>query len=280
LEDTAVEADGDVTVLSNVQHKGVRNYAISGAKAKGVKDGGTTAALSAGVAFALHKQNSRAWIGEGAGVTGQGVGVDARTDLPISDDGNDAFVAIYDDSKDIYDDLGLSFADVVGGLTKLPDVRDDIKDAKGELDVKPLYNKFLTGGANATADDAEKLSLAGAVNLFFADSETSAWIADGADVRATGSGADWSVTAGDDNSDFHFEREFDHALAITADTRTASVHGAGNFAQMIFGTSADSGGTSVGGSLSWVDHAATTVAGVGHGVHLQAPNIGIHAQDR
>src|SRR5699024_8217647 len=54
LEDTAVEADGDITVLSNVQHKGVRNYAISGAKAKGVKDGGTTAALSAGVAFALH----------------------------------------------------------------------------------------------------------------------------------------------------------------------------------------------------------------------------------
>src|SRR5699024_68635 len=38
LEDTAVEADGDITVLSNVQHKGVRNYAISGAKAKGVKD--------------------------------------------------------------------------------------------------------------------------------------------------------------------------------------------------------------------------------------------------
>src|SRR5699024_4467541 len=112
LEDTAVEADGDITVLSNVQHKGVRNYAISGAKAKGVKDGGTTAALSAGVAFALHKQNSRAWIGEGAGVTGQGVGVDARTDLPISDDWTDAFVAIYDDSKDIYDDLGLSFADV------------------------------------------------------------------------------------------------------------------------------------------------------------------------
>lgn len=269
LAGTTVHASGNVAVLSDVYHEAVRNYAAAGTIANGWDGSGTEVGVAAGVNFAHHEHSSQAWIGEGAVVSGAHVGVAADTRMPLSVDWEEFFPNLVASFKDegangIWSALGaLSYASLNLGI----------------------YNTILTGGAN-TGGDADDAHVSGSINVFLTDSDTGAWIADGASVtinRLT-SYSRWDAEAGDPDSALALEHRFASTLAVeaTGDTESVLVTGQWGVPPLgsEFGIGSKPDGGAVGASVSVVDHASTTVAGVGAGVRLTAPDVGVRASNR
>jgi len=233
-----IYASGNVAVASNVIDRGVRSNATSSAITKDVSTGEGTA-ISAAVAWGNFTHNSNAYVGGGTLINAANIAVDATTELPITN------------SWLKWDGLGAVLSHLNGSLG--------------------VGGNILTSYANATADAGDTIGLAGALNHFVVNNNTTAWVAGSASLTATcaaaacGSGTGWSV--GMDNGDVH---TYNASLQIAATTTTASIDAAGNVGTLGFLLGNTSGGSSVGGALNLVQFNTNTIAGVSDRATLRA----------
>ena len=239
-----IYADGNVAVISNVIDVGVRSNATASAITSDVSSG-EGVAVSAAVAWGTYNHNSNAYIGAGTQINAQNVGVVANTYLPITN-------------------TWLQWA----GLGEV------ISHLNGNLGVG---GNILTSYANATADAGDTVGIAGSVNNFMVNNNTTAWVATGASLNATcsiatcGTGA-WTAASSAGMQDFN------STLAIAANTTTNSIDAAGNVGTLGFLPGNTSGGSSLGGALNLVQFSSNTIAGVASGASLSsADNISIDA---
>ncbi|WBL81227.1 leukotoxin LktA family filamentous adhesin [Bradyrhizobium xenonodulans] len=234
----SIYASGNVAVASNVIDRGVRSNATSSAITKDVSTGEGTA-ISAAVAWGNFTHNSNAYVGNGALINAANIAVDATTELPITN------------TWLKWDGLGAVLSHLNGNLG--------------------VGGNILTSYANATADAGDTIGIAGSLNHFVVNNNTTAWVAGSASLTATcataacGSGTGWS--AGMDNGDVH---TYNASLQIAATTTTASIDAAGNVGTLGFLPGNTSGGSSVGGALNLVQFNTNTIAGVSDRVTLRA----------
>ncbi|MBR0816923.1 leukotoxin LktA family filamentous adhesin [Bradyrhizobium liaoningense] len=234
----SIYASGNVAVASNVIDRGVRSNATSSAITKDPVSGESTA-ISAAVAWGNFTHNSNAYIGGGTLVNAANIAVDATTELPITI------------TWLKWDGLGAVLSHLNGNLG--------------------VGGNILTSYANATADAGDTIGIAGSLNHFVVNNNTTAWVAGSASLTATcataacGSGTGWSV--GMDNGDVH---TYNASLQIAATTTTASIDAAGNVGTLGFLFGNTSGGSSVGGALNLVQFNTNTIAGVSDRATLRA----------
>ncbi|MDI3559416.1 leukotoxin LktA family filamentous adhesin [Bradyrhizobium sp. Arg816] len=234
----SIYASGNVAVASNVIDRGVRSNATSSAITKDPVSGESTA-ISAAVAWGNFTHNSNAYVGGGALVNAANIAVDATTELPITN------------TWLKWDGLGAVLSHLNGNLG--------------------VGGNILTSYANATADAGDTIGIAGSLNHFVVNNNTTAWVAGSASLTATcataacGSGTGWSV--GMDNGDVH---TYNASLQIAATTTTASIDAAGNVGTLGFLFGNTSGGSSVGGALNLVQFNTNTIAGVSDRATLRA----------
>ncbi|WP_441254224.1 leukotoxin LktA family filamentous adhesin [Bradyrhizobium sp. 613_E4_N2_2] len=234
----SIYASGNVAVASNVIDRGVRSNATSSAITKDPVSGESTA-ISAAVAWGNFTHNSNAYIGGGTLVNAANIAVDATTELPITN------------TWLKWDGLGAVLSHLNGNLG--------------------VGGNILTSYANATADAGDTIGIAGSLNHFVVNNNTTAWVAGSASLTATcataacGSGTGWSV--GMDNGDVH---TYNASLQIAATTTTASIDAAGNVGTLGFLFGNTSGGSSVGGALNLVQFNTNTIAGVSDRATLRA----------
>lgn len=234
----SIYASGNVAVASNVIDRGVRSNATSSAITKDPVSGESTA-ISAAVAWGNFTHNSNAYIGGGTLVNAANIAVDATTELPITN------------TWLKWDGLGAVLSHLNGNLG--------------------VGGNILTSYANATADAGDTIGIAGSLNHFVVNNNTTAWVAGSASLTTTcataacGSGTGWSV--GMDNGDVH---TYNASLQIAATTTTASIDAAGNVGTLGFLFGNTSGGSSVGGALNLVQFNTNTIAGVSDRATLRA----------
>ncbi|MGX1141426.1 hypothetical protein AB7M11_005662 [Bradyrhizobium ottawaense] len=234
----SIYASGNVAVASNVIDRGVRSNATSSAITKDPVSGESTA-ISAAVAWGNFTHNSNAYVGNGTLINAANIAVDATTELPITI------------SWLKWDGLGAVLSHLNGNLG--------------------VGGNILTSYANATADAGDTIGIAGSLNHFVVNNNTTAWVAGSASLTATcataacGSGTGWSV--GMDNGDVH---TYNASLQIAATTTTASIDAAGNVGTLGFLFGNTSGGSSVGGALNLVQFNTNTIAGVSDRATLRA----------
>jgi hypothetical protein len=239
-----IYAAGNVAVISNVIDVGVRSNSTASAITSDVS-AGEGVAISAAVAWGTYKHNSNAYIGAGTQIDAQNIGVVANTYLPITN-------------------TWLQWA----GLGEV------ISHLNGNLGVG---GNILTSYANATADAGDTVGIAGSINNFMVNNNTTAWVATGASLNATcsiatcGNGA-WTAAS------WAGTQDFSSTLAIAANTTTNSIDAAGNVGTLGFLPGNTSGGSSLGGALNLVQFSSNTIAGVASGASLSsADNISIDA---
>ncbi|MBR1087140.1 leukotoxin LktA family filamentous adhesin [Bradyrhizobium manausense] len=233
----SIYASGNVAVVSNLVDQGVHSNATSSAITSDAAAGEGTA-ISASVAWGNFTHNSNAYIGGGTLINAADIAVDANTSMPITN------------SWLKWDGL----AQVLGHLN-------------GNLGVG---GSILTSYANATADAGDTIGIAGSVNHFVVNNNTTAWVAGGASLTTTctaACGSSWSATM--DNNDVH---TYDASLQIAAATTTASIDAAGNVGTLGFLPGNTSGGSSIGGSLNFAQFNTNTIAGVSDRATLRASN--------
>ncbi|WP_245502187.1 leukotoxin LktA family filamentous adhesin [Bradyrhizobium betae] len=234
----SIYASGNVAVASNVIDRGVRSNATSSAITKDPVSGESTA-ISAAVAWGNFTHNSNAYVGGGTLINAANIAVDATTELPITN------------TWLKWDGLGAVLSHLNGNLG--------------------VGGNILTSYANATADAGDTIGIAGSLNHFVVNNNTTAWVAGSASLTATcaaaacGSGTGWSV--GMDNGDVH---TYDASIQVAATTTTASIDAAGNVGTLGFLTGNTSGGSSVGGALNLVQFNTNTIAGVSDRATLRA----------
>ncbi|MDA9394607.1 hypothetical protein WN73_29295 [Bradyrhizobium sp. CCBAU 45394] len=234
----SIYASGNVAVASNVIDRGVRSNATSSAITKDPVSGESTA-ISAAVAWGNFTHNSNAYVGNGTLINAANIAVDATTELPITN------------SWLKWDGLGAVLSHLNGNLG--------------------VGGNILTSYANATADAGDTIGIAGSLNHFVVNNNTTAWVAGSASLTATcataacGSGTGWSV--GMDNGDVH---TYNASIQIAATTTTASIDAAGNVGTLGFLFGNTSGGSSVGGALNLVQFNTNTIAGVSDRATLRA----------
>lgn len=234
----SIYASGNVAVASNVIDRGVRSNATSSAITKDVTTGEGTA-ISAAVAWGNFTHNSNAYVGGGTLINAANIAVDATTELPITN------------SWLKWDGLGAVLSHLNGNLG--------------------VGGNILTSYANATADAGDTIGVAGSLNHFVVNNNTTAWVASDANLTTTctaaacGSGTGWSV--GMDNGDVH---TYDASLQVAATTTTASIDAAGNVGTLGFLPGTTSGGSSVGGALNLVQFNTKTIAGISDGATVRA----------
>ncbi|MBR0908899.1 leukotoxin LktA family filamentous adhesin [Bradyrhizobium japonicum] len=232
----SIYASGNVAVASNVIDRGVRSNATSSAITKDVSTGEGTA-ISAAVAWGNFTHNSNAYVGNGTLINAANIAVDATTEQPITN------------TWLKWDGLGA----VLGHLN-------------GNLGVG---GNILTSYANATADAGDTIGIAGSLNHFVVNNNTTAWVAGSASLTSTCTtatcGSSWSV--GMDNGDLH---TYNATIQIAATTTMASIDAAGNVGTLGFLFGNTSGGSSVGGALNLVQFNTKTIAGVSDGATLRA----------
>ncbi|QOZ76222.1 leukotoxin LktA family filamentous adhesin [Bradyrhizobium sp. CCBAU 53351] len=234
----SIYASGNVAVASNVIDRGVRSNATASAITKDVVSGESTA-ISAAVAWGNFTHNSNAYVGNGTLINAANIAVDATTELPITN------------TWLKWDGLGAVLSHLNGSLG--------------------VGGNILTSYANATADAGDTIGIAGSLNHFVVNNNTTAWVAGSANLTATcaaaacGSGTGWSV--GMDNGDLH---TYDTSIQVAATTTTASIDAAGNVGTLGFLTGNTSGGSSVGGALNLVQFNTNTIAGVSDRATLRA----------
>ncbi|MDA9487916.1 leukotoxin LktA family filamentous adhesin [Bradyrhizobium sp. CCBAU 11361] len=234
----SIYASGNVAVASNVIDRGVRSNATSSAITKDPVSGESTA-ISAAVAWGNFTHNSNAYVGNGTLINAANIAVDATTELPITN------------TWLKWDGLGAVLSHLNGNLG--------------------VGGNILTSYANATADAGDTIGIAGSLNHFVVNNNTTAWVAGSASLTATcataacGSGTGWSV--GMDNGDVH---TYNASIQIAATTTTASIDAAGNVGTLGFLFGNTSGGSSVGGALNLVQFNTNTIAGVSDRATLRA----------
>lgn len=219
---------GNVAVVSTLIDRGVRSNATASAITKDVTSG-EGVAISAAVAWGNFNHNSNAYIGSGATVNAANIAVEATTSMPITN-------------------TWLKW----DGLTEV------LGHLNGNLGVG---GNILTSYANATADAGDVIGLAGSMNHFVVNNNTTAWVAGNASLTATcttaACGSNWSATV--NNGDVH---TYDASIQIAATTTTASIDAAGNVGTLGFLPGNTSGGSSVGGALNLVQFNTNTIAGI------------------
>lgn len=226
---------GNVAVVSTLVDRGVRSNATASAIASDPTSG-EGVAISAAVAWGNFNHNSNAYVGGGTVINAANIAVDASTWMPITN-------------------TWLKW----DGLTEV------LSHLNGNLGVG---GNILTSYANATADAGDTAAMAGSVNHFVVNNDTTAWVASSASLTATctaACGSSWSATA--NNGDVH---TYDASIQIAATTTTASIDAAGNVGTLGFLPGNTSGGSSVGGSLNFVQFNTSTIAGVSESASLRA----------
>lgn len=227
---------GNVAVVSTLIDRGVRSNATASAITKDVTSG-EGVAISAAVAWGNFNHNSNAYIGSGATVNAANIAVEATTSMPITN-------------------TWLKW----DGLTEV------LGHLNGNLGVG---GNILTSYANATADAGDVIGLAGSMNHFVVNNNTTAWVAGSASLTATcttaACGSNWSATV--NNGDVH---TYDASIQIAATTTTASIDAAGNVGTLGFLPGNTSGGSSVGGALNLVQFNTNTIAGISDRVTVRA----------
>ncbi|MBR0971143.1 leukotoxin LktA family filamentous adhesin [Bradyrhizobium japonicum] len=228
--------NGNVAVVSTLIDRGVRSNATAAAITSNASTG-EGVAISAAVAWGNFNHNSNAYIGGGTVINAANIAVDASTWMPITN-------------------TWLKW----DGLTEV------LSHLNGNLGVG---GNILTSYANATADAGDTAAVAGSVNHFVVDNNTTAWVASSASLTATcttaACGSSWSATV--NNGDVH---AYDSSIQIAATTTTASIDAAGNVGTLGFLPGNTSGGSSVGGSLNFVQFNTSTIAGVSDQATLRA----------
>ncbi|WP_298241882.1 leukotoxin LktA family filamentous adhesin [uncultured Bradyrhizobium sp.] len=227
---------GNVAVVSTLIDRGVRSNATASAITKDVTSG-EGVAISAAVAWGNFNHNSNAYIGSGTTVNAANIAVDATTSMPITN-------------------TWLKW----DGLTEV------LGHLNGNLGVG---GNILTSYANATADAGDTIGIAGSLNHFVVNNNTTAWVAGSASLTATcttaACGSSWSATV--NNGDVH---TYDTSIQIAATTTMASIDAAGNVGTLGFPFGNTSGGSSVGGALNLVQFNTNTIAGVSDRATLRA----------
>ncbi|PIT02591.1 hypothetical protein TSA1_18875 [Bradyrhizobium nitroreducens] len=227
---------GNVAVVSTLIDRGVRSNATASAITKDVTSG-EGVAISAAVAWGNFNHNSNAYIGSGTTVNAANIAVDATTSMPITN-------------------TWLKW----DGLTEV------LGHLNGNLGVG---GNILTSYANATADAGDTIGIAGSLNHFVVNNNTTAWVAGSASLTATcttaACGSSWSATV--NNGDVH---TYDTSIQIAATTTTASIDAAGNVGTLGFLPGNTSGGSSVGGALNLVQFNTRTIAGISDGATVRA----------
>ncbi|MET4273159.1 MULTISPECIES: leukotoxin LktA family filamentous adhesin [unclassified Bradyrhizobium] len=226
---------GNVAVVSTLVDRGVRSNATASAIASDPTSG-EGVAISAAVAWGNFNHNSNAYVGGGTVINAANIAVDSSTWMPITN-------------------TWLKW----DGLTEV------LSHLNGNLGVG---GNILTSYANATADAGDTAAVAGSVNHFVVNNDTTAWVASSASLTATctaACGSSWSATL--NNGDVH---TYDASIQIAATTTTASIDAAGNVGTLGFLPGNTSGGSSVGGSLNFVQFNTSTIAGVSESASLRA----------
>ncbi|MCS3725067.1 leukotoxin LktA family filamentous adhesin [Bradyrhizobium betae] len=224
---------GNVAVVSTLIDRGVRSNATASAITKDATSG-EGVAISAAVAWGNFNHNSDAYIGSGTTINAANIAVDASTWMPITN-------------------TWLKW----DGLTEV------LGHLNGNLGVG---GNILTSYANATADAGDTIGLAGSLNHFVVNNNTTAWVAGSASLTATCTTACGSA-ATVDNGDVH---TYDASIQIAATTTTASIDAAGNVGTLGFLPGNTSGGSSVGGAVNLVQFNTNTIAGVSDRATLRA----------
>ncbi|QDP25202.1 leukotoxin LktA family filamentous adhesin [Bradyrhizobium cosmicum] len=216
---------GNVAVVSTLIDRGVRSNATASAITKDATSG-EGVAISAAVAWGNFNHNSNAYIGGGTTINAANIAVDANTSMPITN-------------------TWLKW----DGLTEV------LGHLNGNLGVG---GNILTSYANATADAGDTIGVAGSMNHFVVNNNTTAWVAGSASLIATCTTACGS-SATVNNGDVH---TYDTSIQIAATTTTASIDAAGNVGTLGFLFGNTSGGSSIGGALNLVQFNSSTIAGV------------------
>ncbi len=224
----SIYASGNVAVVSNLVDRGVRSNATSSAITSDVTAGEGTA-ISAAVAWGNFTHNSNAYVGGGTLINAANIAVEANTAMPITN------------TWLKWDGLGAVLSHLNGNLG--------------------VGGNILTSYANATADAGDTIGVAGSLNHFVVNNNTTAWVAGSASLTATCTtatcGSSWSATM--DNGDVH---SYNASIQVAATTTTASIDAAGNVGTLGFLPGNTSGGSSVGGALNLVQFNTNTIAGI------------------
>ncbi|MBX3530644.1 MAG: leukotoxin LktA family filamentous adhesin [Rhizobiaceae bacterium] len=235
-----INASGNVSVVSDVANKKIVSTAASGVNAGGVTP--TAAGLAVGVAVFEVGHYSRAYLGANAQANGVNVGINAYTNIPVG-----IFLENWDNALQV---IGDAFATILNNPG------------------------LITSGAKATTESNDGVSLAGSYNHFKLGVDTIAWIANGADITATGDGNRWQIekldalgtpeTDGgpdyddDGNLTNRVLYSFDASVDVAASTKVETLNVAGNWGL----GAGNAGGTAMGGSAGNVFFDIATVAGI------------------
>ncbi len=235
-----IYASGNVAIGSDTTDAAFLNLSTSAVNSP--KNGtslnpSASLAVSAAIAYSEITRNSAAYIGPDAIVNAAKVGVAANTAMP----------------SPIENINWKDFGSVLDGL---------------------LANKsIVTTGANATSGSTG-LGIAGSMNYAIFDTNTTAWIGNGASVTATSTSTNnnaWSANLGglDPNSGAaNIVSNFTGPLSVLATTTRESINIAGNFG--LLGGNVANGAGAVGASFGMLTDSANTYAGIGQGAIISS----------
>ncbi|MCZ8045060.1 MAG: leukotoxin LktA family filamentous adhesin [Beijerinckiaceae bacterium] len=237
----AIYTNGNVAVASRQSDFGVRLIADSSTNSNSTDPTAANpqaqVSLSFGIAVGNYDHQSTASIGSGATVSGSRVGVGATNEMPISNT-----------------------------WTNWAGLAEAISHLNGNLGV---VNNILTTYANASSQ-SNQLGLAGAVDYFRVNNETSAYIASGATITAASLGGAWQTTLADG-----YDQAWSRAVSVSADTTVHSIDGGGNFG--FTGGVQGGAGSAAGGTLLDIGRSSRTVAAIADGVTVTAGDLGVTA---
>lgn len=264
---TEIRTDGDVTVLARVEDAGIRNSAQSAVSAN-TKKGSSDFTTSAGVSWADHRHDATATVGDDAVIRANRLGVGSDIEIPINI-GDELETVL--DAEDVFTSFD-SFADFTDILQWFKAVYDTGEDIPGNI---------FTSTANSTGT-AEDVGLAGSVNVFNADQNSTAWIGDNADVRVDAADETWSTDLGDDE-------QWDWAGPLSVDARTSitSINVSGNISlgwkgflkgSVGTGDGDKEDGVALGGAFQWTQYTGDTIAGIGDGAVIEAEGVDVDAE--
>ncbi|MCU4179932.1 leukotoxin LktA family filamentous adhesin [Bosea sp. BH3] len=236
----SIFAENDVVVVARQRDFGVRVVADSStnsaSKDPTAANPSADISLSFGIGVGDFKHYATASIGSGVSIDAERIGVAALNEMPISN------------TWENWGGLGETLTHVNGNMGIVADI--------------------LTSYANASGQ-ASQLGLAGAINYFRVDNESSAYVASGARLKQADYTGAWST-----NLDYGYEQQWDKAVHIDADTVTHSIDIGGNFA---FTGGTGGSGSAVGGSMLNIGRSSNTVAAVAAGVTIEATGVAVTA---
>ncbi|MEY6563353.1 hypothetical protein AB8Y43_15180, partial [Listeria monocytogenes] len=159
-----IKTQGNISVISDVINKKIVSNASAGVNSttKDPTSTSTSATIGASAAVAIYDVGhySRAYVGDGADLTGSRVAVNAYTTIPVS-----IMLSNWSSANQVFLDAYRAVVDNPG---------------------------LFTSGAKATAESNE-LSLAGSYNHFNVGVDTIAWIGSNARITSTIALSQWTV---------------------------------------------------------------------------------------